>query len=173
MVLTREPGGTQGAEAVRRLLLDPAMQLSPRADTLLHFAARADHVDRLIRPALERGAIVISDRFYDSTMAYQSHGLGVEAALVTALTGQLGLIPDLTIILDVPEAVGQQRLKRRGEALDRYELMGSAMTARIATGFRAIAAAEPARCVLIDAGADRDAVFAEILETVRQRLGLP
>ena len=173
VVLTREPGGTPGAEAVRRLLLDPATRLSPHADTLLHFAARADHVDGLIRPALARGAIVVSDRFYDSTMAYQAHGLGVDRALVTALTRQIDLIPNLTIILDVPEAMGKQRLAARGDALDRYELMGSEMMAHIAAGFRAIAAAEPARCVLIDAGADRDAVFDAVLGAVRQRLGLP
>ncbi len=172
VVLTREPGGTPGAEAVRRLLLDPTTRLSPHADTLMHFAARADHVDGLIRPALARGAIVISDRFHDSTMAYQAHGLGVAPAQVTALARQIGLMPDLTIILDVPEAVGKQRLAARGDALDRYELMGPEMMARIAAGFRSIAAAEPDRCVLIDAGADRDAVFGAILEAVRQRLGL-
>ncbi len=172
VVLTREPGGTAGAEAVRGLLLDPATRLSPRADTLMHFAARADHVDGLIRPALARGAVVISDRFYDSTMAYQAHGLGVDPAMVTALTQSLDLTPDLTFILDVSEAVGKQRLALRGDARDRYERMGPEMMARIAAGFRAIAAANPERCVLIDATGDQDSVFGAIAAVLRARFGL-
>ncbi len=173
VVLTREPGGTPGAEAIRHLLLDPATRLSPLADTFAHFAARADHVDALIRPALARGAIVISDRFTDSTMAYQAHGLGIDPATVTALSRQLDLTPDLTIILDVAEATAKHRLAARGDARDRYELMGPEMMRRIAEGFRAIAAAEPLRCVLLDANGDQDSVFAATLAVLRQRLDLP
>ncbi|OYY03233.1 MAG: dTMP kinase [Acidocella sp. 35-58-6] len=172
VVLTREPGGTQGAEAVRGLLLDPATQLTPLADTLLHFAARADHVARVINPALARGAVVICDRFYDSTMAYQGYGLGVDKAAIVKLIGLVGLIPDLTFVLEVSESTTKQRLASRGNAADRYELMGAEVMARIAAGFHEIALTEPARCVLVDANAAADAVFARVAALVAERLGL-
>ncbi len=172
VVLTREPGGTPGAEAVRSLLLDPATQLTPLADTLLHFAARADHVANVIAPAIGRGAVVICDRFYDSTMAYQGFGLGVDVASIAALVRLIGFIPDLTFILEVSEAVAKQRLTSRGGTADRYELMGSDVMARIANGFRSIAVAEPERCVLVDADGDADAVLASISQSLQQRLPL-
>jgi len=169
VVLTREPGGTPGAEAIRGLLLDPATVLTPLADTLLHFAARADHVTHVITPALARGAVVICDRFYDSTMAYQGFGLGVDVASIAALIRLIGLIPDITIILEVSESVAKQRLSVRGNAADRYELMGSETMARIAGGFASIAVAEPERCVLVDANGDTDTVFAHILAALNRR----
>ncbi len=152
VVLTREPGGTPGAEAVRALLLDPATSLDPLADTLLHFAARADHVASLIRPALARGAVVICDRFYDSTMAYQGYGMGVDLADIAALRRLIGLTPDLTLILEVPETVSKTRLAKRGTGADRYEQMGEAMMRRIA------------------ASGDEATVFAAILAAVTPRL---
>lgn len=157
---------------MRGLLLDPATQLTPLADTLLHFAARADHVANVIAPAIARGAVVICDRFYDSTMAYQGFGLGVDVASIAALVRLIGLIPDITFILEVSEAVAKQRLAGRGGAADRYELMGSDIMARIAGGFHAIAVAEPERCVLIDASGDADAVFGRINALIHQRLSL-
>jgi dTMP kinase len=166
VVLTREP-------AIRALLLNPATKLTPLADTLLHFSARADHVETVIRPALNRGAVVICDRFYDSTMAYQHYGMGVDAAAVTALSTMIGLVPNLTLILQVQETVGKKRLKARGDLADRYELMGAGFMARIAAGFAAIAAEAPARCALIDAGLDQETVFAAILAVTRARLNLP
>jgi dTMP kinase len=172
VVLTREPGGTPGAEAVRGLLLDPVTQLTPLADTLLHFAARADHVARVINPALARGAVVICDRFYDSTMAYQGYGLGVDRAAISALIGLMGLKPDLTFVLEVSEFTAKRRLVSRGSVADRYELMGAEVMARIAAGFHAIAVAEPERCVLVDANAEADAVFAEVAALVVKQLGL-
>ncbi|HEX7389740.1 MAG TPA: dTMP kinase, partial [Acidiphilium sp.] len=99
VAVTREPGGTKGAEAIRALLLDPATVLDPLADTLLVFAARADHVRRVIAPALARGAVVLCDRFTDSTMAYQGYGLGVDREAIRALEKIVGLRPDLTIVL--------------------------------------------------------------------------
>jgi dTMP kinase len=173
VVLTREPGGTPGAEQVRGLLLDPATDFSPLADTLLHFAARADHVAKLIAPALARGAIVICDRFYDSTMAYQGFGMGMDVGGIAALVRLIGLIPDLSLMMNVSESVAKKRLAGRGRVADRYELMGSETMARIARGFLSIAAAEPERCAVIDADHDADAVTQNILAVIKTRLALP
>jgi dTMP kinase len=145
--------------------------LSPLADTLLHFAARADHVAQVIAPALGRGAVVICDRFYDSTMAYQGYGLGVDKGVIARLIGIIDLKPDVTFILEVSEDVAKERLAKRGGAADRYERMGGAVMARIAHGFREIAEAEPQRCVLIDASADPDTVFSRIINVLQARLG--
>jgi len=170
VLLTREPGGTPGAEAIRTLLLDPATQLTPLADTLLHFAARADHVETKIRPALSRGEIVICDRYYDSTAAYQGHGQGVDPATIAALIRAIDLTPDITFMLEATASTAKQRLEARGQTADRYDLMGSEYMARVAAGFRAIAAAAPTRCVLIDANQDADAVFSDILAALQSRL---
>jgi dTMP kinase len=169
VVLTREPGGTPGAEAIRALLLNPATALTPLADTMLHFAARADHVGAKIRPALEAGAVVICDRFYDSTMAYQGYGMGVDRAAIAALIGLIDLIPDITCMLQVPEATAKKRLAQRGDAADRYDLLGPDFMARIAAGFRDIAANAPDRCVIIDAAGDAESVFAAILSALTER----
>ncbi|WP_298215203.1 dTMP kinase [Acidocella sp.] len=171
VLLTREPGGTQGAEAVRALLLNQAVPLDPLAQTLLHFAARADHVARLIRPALARGALVICDRFHDSTMAYQAYGQGVDQEAVRALISLIGLSPDLTFLLDLPEAERRRRLALRGGAEDRYEAMGEAFFQRVAAGFEAIAAAEPARFARVAASAAPEALAAEMRRILKQRTG--
>ncbi len=173
VVLTREPGGTAAAEAIRALLLNPHTALAPLADMLLHFAARADHVAKVIAPALLRDAVVISDRFYDSTLAYQGYGMGVPVERIQTLIGLIGLKPDLTIMLQVTERIAMNRLQQRGGAADRYERMDAAMMQRIAQGFRAIAAAEPQRCVVLDASGDPDSVFASILLAVEAKLGRP
>ncbi|MCW8308279.1 dTMP kinase [Acidiphilium sp. PA] len=170
VVLTREPGGTQGAEAIRAVMLDPATSLAPLADTLLVFAARADHVATLIRPALARGDIVLCDRFTDSTMAYQGYGLGIDGAIIATLTGMIGLTPDLTLILETPPAIAAARLAARTATPDRYERFDAQFGARVAAGFRAIAAADPARCALIDASGPIDAIAATIAATIAQRL---
>ena len=172
-LLTREPGGTAAAEAIRALLLDPQTRLAPLAETLLHFAARADHVAGVITPALERGAVVICDRFFDSTMAYQGYGMGVPQAAITELIRLTGLTPDLTLILDIPESEIKSRLISRGAPADRYERMDAAMAGRIRQGFREIAAREPARCVLIDGTASEDRVFHAVLEAIQARLPPP
>jgi dTMP kinase len=152
------------------LLLDPGTELVPLADTLLHFAARADHVARVIAPAVARGAVVICDRFYDSTMAYQGYGMGMDVAGILLLIRLIDFPPDLTFILDVPESVAKERLAGRGGAVDRYEMMGSDVMGRIAHGFRAIAAAEPERCVVVDARGDADGVAGAIMAVVRGRM---
>ncbi|HQT46468.1 MAG TPA: dTMP kinase [Acidocella sp.] len=171
VVQTREPGGTAGAEAIRALLLSTDTALEPMAQTFLHFAARADHIARLIHPALLRGAVVICDRFYDSTMAYQSYGLGVDRGAVDSMIRLINLRPDLTFMLQVPENISKERLASRGAASDRYEDMGCEVMARITRGFAAIAAAEPDRCALIDATQTPEAVVDEMRRIVQARCG--
>ena len=132
---------------------------------LLHFAARAEHVAQTIRPALAAGLTVVCDRFYDSTMAYQGYGQGADRTQIALLTGLLAIVPDLTLVLDVPEDVAAVRMAARGLAPDRYDRLGPGFHARVATGFRAIAAKER-RCRLFDASGSADAVFASIRTAV-------
>jgi dTMP kinase len=169
---TREPGGAPGAELLRSLLLGGGIDWSAPAETLLHFAARAEHVEKTIRPALAAGIWVVCDRFADSTMAYQGYGQGADRAHIATLTGLLGIAPDLTLVLDVSARVAAGRLAQRGLAADRYERLDGGFHARVNDGFRAIAAAAPERCVLIPADDGEAAVHAAILATLRDRLGL-
>lgn len=171
VVATREPGGTPGAEAIRALLLSTDTHLDALAQTMLHFAARADHVEAVIRPALARNAVVICDRFYDSTMAYQAYGMGVDKSTVSSLIRLVNLTPDITFILEVPASVSKTRLSARGSASDRYEQMGADIMARITAGFRDIAAAEPNRCVLVDATQPAEAVAGNMRRIIRERTG--
>lgn len=172
VLITREPGGTPGAEAIRALMLDPERHFTPLADTLLVFAARADHVAAVIRPALEHGAVVLCDRFTDSTMAYQGYGLGVDRATIATLGTMIGVAPDLTLILDLPDAVARARLACRGSAADRYEKFDAGFYARVAAGFRAIAAAAPERCAVVDAAGRIEEVTEALAACIRARLGL-
>ena len=167
---TREPGGAPGAEVLRDLLLGGHVAWSAPAETLLHFAARAEHVERTIRPALDAGTWVVCDRFYDSTMAYQGYGQGADRGMIAALIGLVGVHPDLTIVLNVSDAVASQRRASRGAVDDRYERLDAAFHARVKLGFREIARAAPERCVVVDADADVDAVHREIMRRV-DRLG--
>jgi dTMP kinase len=169
VALTREPGGTPGAEALRRLLLSGEIAWSLDAEVLLHFAARADHVEGLIRPALADGAWVVSDRFFDSTMVYQGFGQGADRGKIRALSAMLGIVPDLTLVLDVPVETSLARLAARAAGQDRYERLGAAFFARVRDGFRTVAAEAPERCALIDATPDTDTVAAAIWECVRSR----
>lgn len=177
VVETREPGGSPGAEDIRRLLVTGAAgRWDAMTEALLHFAARRDHLRHTIEPALQRGCWVVSDRFADSTMAYQGYGheLGREPieALYALVVGSL--VPDLTLVLDLPVAEGLARAGRRngapGQGEDRYERMDLAFHERLRAGFRDIVAREPGRCLLIDAAGDEDAVAARIAEAVRARL---
>jgi dTMP kinase len=164
---TREPGGAPGAEVLRELLLSGRCAWSAPAETLLHFAARVEHVERTIRPALAVGRWVVCDRFADSTMAYQGYGQGADRAMIAQLTRMIGLAPDVTFVLDVSAETATARLRGRGAAADRYEREGSAFHSRIAAGFREIARADPGRCVLIDANRTEADVHAEIMQRVR------
>jgi len=160
---TREPGGSPGAELLRGLLLSGAVDWSPQAETLLHFAARAEHVGKTIGPALRAGMWVVCDRFFDSTLAYQGYGQGADRALIHAQTQLLGIAPDLTLMLDVSADVAAERLRRRGGAVDRYERADADFHARVNQGFRDIAAANPGRCRVIAADGGLADVHARVL----------
>jgi dTMP kinase len=170
---TREPGGAPGAEVLRGLLLGGSVDWSAPAETLLHFAARAEHVEKTIRPALAAGMWVVCDRFFDSTMAYQGYGQGADRAAIAALVGLLGIVPDVTLVLDVSEAVAVARQIVRGADADRYERLDALFHARVRQGFRDIAAAEPERCVLISADGSVAGVHDAIMRTLRTRLAVP
>jgi len=175
VLATREPGGSPGAEAIRRLLLEgEGERWDAAAEALLLVAARRDHVAKLIEPALELGTWVVSDRFVDSTLAYQGYGHGLPLADVAMLHRFAldGFAPDLTLILDLPVEIGLARAASRNAVADRFERLDPAFHERLRHGFRAIAAADPARCVLIDADRDPAIVHRAVLETVEQRLEL-
>ncbi len=174
VVLTREPGGTPTAEAIRRYILEGhAEALGREGETILFAAARADHVDRIIRPALARGAFVLCDRFIDSTRAYQGAD-GVGTALIDELE-QLAIgatRPDLTLILDLPAEIGLARAtaRRGGGEADRFERETIARHETRRQIFRAIAEREPQRCVIVDATRGEDDVAADIWQAVSSRL---
>lgn len=170
-VATREPGGSPRAEDIRAVLLaGSAERLAPLAETLLFAAARADHIAKTIRPALARSQWVICDRFADSTRAYQGALGGVDAETVAALeriaVGDTR--PDLTLILDLPAETGLARAARRRGAgeVDRFEQESLAFHQTLRQAFLDIAAAEPRRCVVIDASGDEDQVAAGIMAAV-------
>jgi dTMP kinase len=172
---TREPGGSEGAEAIRRLLLEGAEERwDAISETLLFYAARREHVTRLIEPALERGVWVVCDRFADSTIAYQGYGRGLPLAELRALHRfALGdFQPDLTLILDLPVAVGLARTAKRSASRDRFERLDHDFHERLRQGFREIAAAEPERCALVDASGNVQNVHRAMLQTVTERLGV-
>jgi dTMP kinase len=173
--VTREPGGSPGAEIIRHLLLSGMGRLlGAEAETLLFAAARDDHVRAVIEPALHQGSWVLCDRFFDSTRAYQGQLGKVDPALLNAMQRvTIGdLKPDLTIILDVPVDVGTQRAAgRRGTAApDRFEAEDVRFHEGLREAFRQIAAAEPQRCILIDANAPVGMVAAKVWRAVRDRL---
>lgn len=172
VLVTREPGGSAGAEKIRSLLLE-GTGFDPVAEAMLMFAARREHVVATIRPALAAGMWVICDRFADSTRAYQCHGQGVPGEVYRKLAELAleGLAPDLTLILDIPPEAGMARAAARGVAADRYERLDAGFHARVRAGFLAIAAAEPARCAVVDATRDAEAVFDAIRAELGARLG--
>ncbi|MEQ8934909.1 MAG: dTMP kinase [Amphiplicatus sp.] len=174
VVTTREPGGSRGAETVRALLVQGAAdRWSPLTEALLVFAARADHLERVINPARARGAIVLCDRFTDSTMAYQgiagALGGDVVSRLADLVVGDDG--PNLTIILDAPSSHALARAEGRGGD-NRFESKGEEYQERVRQAFLTIAAAEPQRCALVDGSASVDEVSAHIAGLVHVRLGL-
>ena len=170
---TREPGGSTGAEDIRNIALNgDAGRWSPMTETLLMFAARSDHLEKTIRPALEAGRWVVCDRFADSSRAYQGVGGGTPAAFIEALDAAIvgRTQPDLTLIFDLPVAVGLERAFGRGLFETRFESKGLEFHERLRAGFLDIAARHPERCVVIDAEGDQDAVEARIRDAVRARL---
>jgi dTMP kinase len=172
-VVTREPGGSPGAELIRELLVTgQADRWSPTAETLLMYAARRDHIERTIAPALAAGDWVVSDRFADSTRAYQGAGGGAPGSLIQALERYvLGETrPDLTLILDLPVDAGLARAAARSHAETRFEAKGEAFHQRLREGFLAIARVERDRCVVIDAAQPVEMVEAAIWAVVESRL---
>lgn len=178
VVETREPGGSVGAEAVRHAILSGAAEaFGPLAEAILFAAARADHVDQTIRPALERGAWVICDRFYDSARVYQGATGDVSAADLAALEEIAvdGVRPDLTILLDVPAEVGLARAaaRRGGGTADRFEKEAVDVHERRRRAFLTLARGEPKRFVVVDASQDPATVADAVWYGVSSRLGLP
>ena len=169
VVLTREPGGSVGAEAIRDLLVNgPPERWSAITETLLMYAARRDHLERVIRPALERGAVVLCDRFADSTRAYQGAAGGAPQQLIADLERDVlqGTLPDLTLILDLPVEEGLKRAFGRGGAEARFEAKGADFHQRLRQAYADIAEAEPERCVVINAAREMDTVAAAIWAAV-------
>lgn len=174
IVETREPGGAPGAEEIRRLLVqgEPG-RWSPETEILLFTAARRDHVERVVQPALARGEVVICDRYVDSTRAYQgTESPDLRARVDTLHDLAIGLDPDLTLIFDIDPQAALSRAAKRAATEDRYERRGTAFQARLRDAFLAIAEAEPGRCAVIDAGAPPEAVAIQVWATVAPRLGL-
>ena len=158
VIVTREPGGTELAERLRATILEQPM--TPLAETLLIFAARADHVMRVIAPALQAGSWVVCDRFSDATIAYQGAGKGVPADFIQRLSdaSHPGLRPDRTLVFDCSYEVARKRLSASGKTLDRFEREDAAFFERVRGAYLALATAEPARVRIIDASGDQPAV---------------
>lgn len=176
VVETREPGGSPGAEQIRDLLVTgEAGRWDALTETLLHFAARRDHLVKTIEPALARGDWVICDRFADSTLAYQGfgHELGREPVEKLRALVLGGLMPDLTLILDLPVSDGLERARQRAggaaTAEDRYETMDRAFHERLREGFHKIAEEEPQRCVIVDAAGTAEAVADRIRKIITEK----
>lgn len=170
-VLTREPGGTAIGGRIRSLVLDPANEeLADRAEALLMAADRAQHVAEVIRPALDAGRVVVTDRFAGSSLAYQSYGRGLPLDEVEHLSRWAtdGVWPELVVLLDVPQAVADERL---GAERDRMEGVGDGFHGRVAAGFRALAAADPDRWLVVDGTGSVDDVADRVWAAVDPRLG--
>lgn len=175
VTVTREPGGSPGAEDIRSLIVSgDTDRWTPLTETLLVFAARADHLECTIRPALKSGKWVICDRFVDSTFAYQGIGQGMSAETIGRLRDLVvgHDMPALTLILDLPVETGLERAGRRDHAEDRFERMGDNFHQKLRQAFLDIASAEPERCVVIDAARDEDAVAEAVWQAVSSRLAV-
>ena len=174
-LVTREPGGTEGAEAIRELIVHgPPERWRPLAELYLFLAAREDHLHRAILPALERGQWVLCDRFADSTRVYQGWAGGLGLELVDRLQAPLlgAHRPDLTLVLDLPVELGLARCAARG-AMARFEAKGAEFHERVRAGFHRVAELEPERFVMIDASGDEAQVAAAVARAVARRLGPP
>jgi len=172
VVLTREPGGSPGAEEIRRLVLEGDKdRWSAETEILLFTAARRDHLERVIAPALDRGAVVICDRFADSTRMYQGLGRSDLRGLVDQLHGlMIGREPDLTVLIDIDPGVGLGRALSRGGAEARFESFGEGMQARMRAGFLALAQEFAPRFAVIDGAGDLDAVAEDVARVVQAHL---
>jgi dTMP kinase len=171
---TREPGGSPGAEMIRKLLVEgPVERWDGTTEALLHFAARREHLRSTVWPALKRGDWVVSDRFADSTLAYQGYGHGIERRIFEQLyeVAVGDFRPDLTVILDLPVETGLKRAAARRGNETRYESLPVDFHSRVRAGFLEIARREPRRCVVIDATGEVDTIAKAIIDAVTERLG--
>ncbi|MBI4313389.1 MAG: dTMP kinase, partial [Candidatus Omnitrophica bacterium] len=167
VLLTREPGGTGLGEAIRRILLS-SKRMDPASEMLLFQALRAHHAAEVIRPALRAGAVVICDRYADSTMAYQGYGLGVDRQWIEQITREVtqGASPDLTVVLDAAAAAGLKRAARK----QRMERRGLSYQQRVLRGFRRIARANPKRCKIVKVMSTPEATQKNIRQAVKDAL---
>lgn len=173
VVLTREPGGTPAAERIRAVLLDPATgDIEPLTEALLMFAARAENLAGVIRPALAAGQDVICDRFTDASRAYQGGGRELGMAAINALADLVhpDLEPDLTVVLDVPVEIGMARIRGRGQSPDRFEQNRTDFLQRVRSTYLDLAEAAPKRFAVIDASQAIDEVHRQIIDTLKARL---
>ncbi len=175
VITTREPGGSAAGERIRKLLVEGEPgSLSSFSEVLLNYAARVEHLAHTIKPALAKGAWIISDRFADSTLAYQGYGHKVDKKAIAAVHRMVcgNFKPDLTLIFDLPVKTGLGRAAGRAGVEDRYERMEQAFHERVRRGFLDIAKKDRRRCVVIDAAADADAVTIQVIEALNKRLKL-
>ncbi len=175
IAVTREPGGTEEADNIRRLLVEGEPgRWPPLAETLLFNAARDEHLERLIRPALSRGRWVVCDRFMDSTMAYQGYARGLGRELIEMLDGFVvgATRPDLTLVLDLPVATGLQRADARGGVERRFERADTGFHQKLREAYLEIAKRDPDRCKVVDASGSPDEVAARIKTVVATKFGL-
>lgn len=173
VLMTREPGGTPEAEAIRALLVSgDVARWTPQSEALLNYAAREQHLAQVIRPALAAGRTVLCDRFMDSTRAYQGYAGGCSMALIDALEeGVVGATrPDLTLVFDLDPEQGLLRARKRGDSEDRYERKGLDFHRRLRSGFLDILDREPKRCRFVDAGRSVDDVSNQVWSIVSERL---
>ena len=172
---TREPGGSPGAEEIRKLLVTGAPdRWDPMTEALLHFAARRNHLQSIIHPRLEAGDWVLSDRFADSTLAYQGYGHGLGQDAIARLYGLAvgDFTPDLTLILDVPVELGLARATSGRRSEDRYLDMGRAFHENVRQGFLDIADNHPERCILLDGAVSSETLFLQICAALNERFGM-
>jgi len=174
VVTTREPGGTDLGVEIRNIVLHHRGDIAPRAEALLYAADRAHHVDTLVRPALDRGAVVIQDRYFDSSVAYQGAGrvLAGDEIRSISMWATDDLVPDITILLDLDPTSARKRLDADDKVFDRLESEKSDFHARVRNGFLALAAAEPQRWLVIDASLPVDVIASTIAERVTNALGV-
>ena len=177
VVLTREPGGTAAGERIREIVLHAQeIALSPEAQVLLYSTARAQNVREVIRPALDAGKIVIADRFFDSTRAYQGYGHGVPQAAIQVVTDLAvgDTVPDRTFLLDIPTDIGLGRSGWKARAKwDRFEVLDTDFHERVREGYLRMAAAEPRRWAVINADRDERSIAADVLREIDALLGAP
>jgi dTMP kinase len=170
-VFTREPGGTPLGEKLRTLLIDPLHQMAPEAEALILSASRAELVDKVIGPSLAEGRLVVCDRFWDATLAYQGYGRGlqVETLMTITMFAARNLEPDMTFLLDVPVQVSQERIRGRLGFADRMERETREFHERVAAGYRKLAVAAPHRFTVIDGERSEEQIAVQIREAILLR----